>query len=280
MIPFTFSKQKTSTITFLDVGQGDAAVIESTDGRAVIIDTGHTGREVLQYLRYRGVKEVSAIILSHGGRDHSGGFWNLAQSFPVREVWDNGLIIYSPPLKSTVIHRSLRAGDTISMGTSQFLVLHPHREYYSLSGDEENNNSLVVRFQDDNLSALFTGDVEADAENATLSLRKFMKSDVLKVAHHGSYTSSTLGFLQSTDPSVAVISVGEDNPYGHPHRSVMKSLERFRLFRTDKDGALRVFINGENELEIRKYINYLPKETTFFGIKEEIQNIKKLFLLW
>ncbi|HDH01578.1 MAG TPA: DNA internalization-related competence protein ComEC/Rec2, partial [Nitrospirae bacterium] len=191
-------------VTFLDVAQGDAAVIESSDGRTIVVDTGYTGREVKDFLRYKGIKAVDALVITHADKDHSGGLWELLSSTTVREVWDNGLLRYSPQLGQEILHRQLEGGDILTSGESRFLALHPRRGYYSISEAEDNNYSLVLRFQDRDLKVLFTGDIEADAEESFFELRKYLPSDVLKVAHHGSKTSSTRAFLDSVNPAAAI----------------------------------------------------------------------------
>jgi len=267
-------------VTFLDVAQGDAAVIESSDGRTVVVDTGYTGREVVDFLRYRGIKEVDAVVITHADSDHSGGLWNLLRAFPVKEVWDNGLIRYSPQLGRSIRRRRLEAGDVLSSGGAEFIALHPRRGYYSVSDAEENNYSLVLRFHDRALSVLFTGDIEADAEESLLDLRKYLASDVLKVAHHGSSTSSTRAFISSVRPAAAVISVGAGNPYGHPHRAALHRLSGFALFRTDLSGAVRVSTDPVEGLVVRRFRDYRLKRVAGPGVPEEIENIKRSILLW
>ncbi|NOZ25020.1 MAG: DNA internalization-related competence protein ComEC/Rec2 [Nitrospirae bacterium] len=267
-------------VTFLDVGQGDAAVIESSDGRTVVVDTGYTGREVVDFLRYRGTTEVDALVITHADSDHSGGLWTLLRTLRVREVWDSGLIAYSPALEQGMLHRRLKAGDVLKSGGTEFIVLHPGSGYYSVSGGEENDYSLVMRFRDRTLSVLFTGDIEADAEESLIELRKYLASDVLKVAHHGSGTSSTEAFVSSVSPVAAVISVGEGNPYGHPHPAALRRLSGTELFRTDTDGAVGVGADPEGRLVVRRFSDYMLQKVEGPGEPEEVENLKRLILLW
>ncbi|MEC4684889.1 MAG: DNA internalization-related competence protein ComEC/Rec2 [Nitrospirota bacterium] len=267
-------------VTFLDVAQGDAAVIESSDGRTIIVDTGYTGREVVDFLRYKGIKGVDALVITHADKDHSGGLWKLLSSVPVKEVWDNGLLRYSPQLGQDIIHREIEAGDILTSGESGFLALHPRRGYYTISEADDNNYSLVLRFQDRDLKVLFTGDIEADAEESLVELKKYLPSDVLKVAHHGSKTSSTRAFLDSVNPAAAIISVGTGNPYGHPHRAALQRLSGFNLFRTDLGGAIRVETDPVKGLVVKRFRDYRLKRTAGPGDPEEIDNLKRLILLW
>ncbi|GBE36865.1 comEC family competence protein [bacterium BMS3Bbin07] len=267
-------------VTFLDVAQGDAAVIESSDGRTIVVDTGYTGREVKDFLRYKGIKAVDALVITHADKDHSGGLWELLSSTTVREVWDNGLLRYSPQLGQEILHRQLEGGDILTSGESRFLALHPRRGYYSISEAEDNNYSLVLRFQDRDLKVLFTGDIEADAEESFFELRKYLPSDVLKVAHHGSKTSSTRAFLDSVNPAAAIISVGAGNTYGHPHRAALQRLSGINLFRTDMGGAIRVETDSVKGLVVKRFRDYRLKRTAGPGDPEEIDNLKRLILLW
>ncbi len=267
-------------IVFLDVGQGDAAVVETSDGKTVVIDTGHTGREVIGYLRYRGIGKIDALVLSHAGRDHAGGLWNILDEFRVGEIWDNGLLTYQPAIENTVVHRQLKAGDILKTGSAGFLVLHPRKGYYNTFGDDENNQSLVLRYTDRDISILFTGDIEADGELSLLRLPKYLGSRVLKVSHHGSYTSSKRVFLASVNPGYAIISAGRFNPYGHPHRGTLRNLKGIQLHRTDREGAIEVSSHDSGEISISSYADHKLKETAGLNLMAELENIKRLFLLW
>ncbi|VAX32052.1 DNA internalization-related competence protein ComEC/Rec2 [hydrothermal vent metagenome] len=267
-------------VTFLDVAQGDAAVIESSDGRTIVVDTGYTGREVKDFLRYKGINEVDALVITHADKDHSGGLWNLLRSTTVKEVWDNGLLRYSPQLGEEILHREIEAGDILTSGESGFLALHPRKGYYTISAAEDNNYSLVLRFQDRDLKVMFTGDIEADAEESLVELKKYLPGDVLKVAHHGSKTSSTRDFLDSVNPKAAIISVGAGNTYGHPHRAALQRLSGFNLFRTDLSGAIRVEKDPLKGLVVKRFMDYRLKRAPGPGAPEEIDNLKRLILLW
>lgn len=268
------------SVTFLDVGQGEASVIESSDGKVMAVDTGRTGREMINYLKYRGHKGLDVLILSHGAADHTGGLWNILKTVNVRELWDNGLITYSPSIGGKIIHRGLTAGSILEGGNTSFIALHPYEGYYSLKGSDENNHSLVLKYQDGPLSVLFTGDIESDAEDFMLHLKDHLRSDLLKVAHHGSYTSSTPGFLNAVNPSTAVISAGKANSYGHPHKSTVDALSQFRLLRTDIDGSVRVSTGNEGEIVLSRYRDYKLKELQRYNIDDEVRNMKNLFLVW
>jgi competence protein ComEC len=280
LLSYQISDSAYSQVTFLDVGQGEGTVIETSGGKTVVIDTGRSGREVLDYLKYRGISTIDALSLSHGAIDHAGGIGEIISNIRVREIWDNGYLRYNVPLGKGVIHQPLTAGDVLTERGSRFIVLHPHRNYYSLTGSDDNNYSLVLRYLDGPLSILFTGDIESDAEESLLHLKGYLRSDVLKIAHHGSYTSSTHDFIRTVSPSVAVISAGRNNPYGHPHESTLKRLKGIQVMRTDRDGAVKVFIDRYGNINVRRYRDYQLQEVKGLDMVEELKNLKRLFLVW
>ncbi len=267
-------------VTFLDVGQGDSAVVETSDNHRLVFDTGKTGLQTEAYLRYRGVSVVDALVLSHAGHDHAGGLYRILKDFTVKELWDNGEIIYGW-LPEKIKHRRLQKGYVLKTRQALFTVLHPYKGYYNLTGADDNNHCLVIRYAEGPLSVLFTGDIEKDAEAVLLSLGRQLRSTVLKVAHHGSHTSSTRGFLSLVSPQIAVISVGAHNSYGHPHPEVLRRLKTYRLLRTDRDGAIRVYLKRDGTIGIARYRDMLFEECLkAWSIKVELRNLKRLFIVW
>jgi competence protein ComEC len=159
-------------------------------------------------------------------------------------------------------------------------VLHPYREFYTLFGtdyDAENNASLVMKISGGNHSFLFSGDIEEEAEHDITHLGGWLKSDVIKIPHHGSRTSADTVFLKRIQPSVAVISAGRDNAFGHPSQEVLERLKGMEILRTDRNGAIQI-METDSGLEIKTYDNFILKKTRH--PKEEWNNIKKLFTTW
>jgi len=272
-------------VAFLDVGQGDASVVELPDGKTIVVDTGKTGKEVSSYLRYRGKNVIDSLLLTHGDSDHVGGLTHLIDSFRIRHLWDNGRIFYSDGLlrsfkeKGTSI-RHLRRGDRISTKDMSILVLHPYNSFYTFYGDEassENNDSLVFKLKGRHKGFLFTGDIEGEAEEDMLSLKGVLQADVLKVAHHGSHTSSTDSFVNSVKPGFSVISLGKWNTYGHPHKDAIERLKKTGILRTDRDGTI-CFTEKEEGLEVKKFSDFLFKKAD--SLKTELDNLKRLFIVW
>ncbi len=288
MVPFiplviymfsVLSEKDKLTVTYLDVGQGDSSVIELPDGRTMLMDTGKTGREPASFLKYRGRQRIDILVVSHAHPDHTGGLEYLADRFHVREIWDNGRLILPDGL-SHIRHRSLNRGDVIEGSGYRISVLHPYPEFYSSGGreyDAANNDSLVFRIESGGRSFLFTGDVEKEAEEDILHLGKWLKSDVLKTPHHGGKTSADEAFFRTVSPDVAVISVGRDNSFGHPHQETLAALEGAGIYRTDTDGAIKIKA-AEKGLEIKTYKDFTIEKAGSFS--DEINNFRKLCKTW
>ena len=279
---FSLTGKKDLSVTYLDVGQGDSAVIELPDQRTIVIDTGRSGRETASYLKYKGKETVDALVLSHIHPDHTGGLDYLLKRFKINELWDNGRMILPENIMSFVGDRRqiLQRGDEIEGKGYTMHVLHPYPEFYSIQGNEyvgANNDSLVIRIAGMNSSFLFAGDVEEEAEEDLSSFGKLLRSDVIKVPHHGGRTSAFKPFFDLVSPAVAVISAGKDNTFGHPHDEMIDTLQRVRILRTDLDGAVKIK-ESNNGLEIKTFRDFQLKRTGSFPV--ELQNIRRLFQTW
>lgn len=267
------------TVTFLDVGQGDAAVVELPDGKTLVVDTGMTGREVASFLRYRGKSTIEALLLSHPHPDHSGGLEFIAERFRIGQVWHSSKMLMAES-SAHAEPRALERGDVIEGKGYIISVLHPYPEFYTLRGNthvEENNDSLVLRISGRNGSFLFAGDVEYEAEDDMLHLGKWLESDVLKFPHHGGRTSAHEPFLRLVDPDIVVISVEKNNRFGHPHQETLDMLSGRKVLRTDTDGAIRIMERASG-YDIRTYADFQLERAG--SINGEWRNIKRLFQEW
>jgi competence protein ComEC len=232
------------------------------------------------YLRYLGQKDIDVLMVTHADDDHGAGVSYVMRKFVVREVWDNGLLIYPDGFLGKVARRSLERGDTAKAYGLDIQVLHPYKGFYTFSDNDaatENNDSLVVKITGRNRSFLFTADIAEEAEEDLVHLGKWLKSDVIKVSHHGSRTSSSGDFLRTADPEIGVISVGRNNTYGHPHRETLERLREIRVYRTDRDGAVKVTETSEG-FAVKTYRNFPLERTRSVG--GELRNIKRLFTVW
>jgi competence protein ComEC len=250
--------------TFLDVGQGDAAVVELVGGRVVVIDAGgfpgsdfDTGAAIVEpFLRTRKIQRVDVVVMSHAHPDHAGGLAHLVRRLAPSELWWSGLggsgsawdeILAALRETGTPV-RLLRAGDTIT-DYPEIDVVHPPAAWTTASLNE---GSLVIRVRVGHAAMLFTGDAERDAEAAMLMRPDRLGAAVLKVPHHGSRTSSSWPFVTTVDPAVAVMSLGVDNRFGHPAPDVEARYARrgVAVYRTDGCGAITIVPDGDG-LRIR-----------------------------
>ena len=267
-------------ITYLDVGQGDGAVVELPDKKVVVVDTGKKRREVSAFLKYLGMKSIDALVLSHADSDHAGGADYLNARFKVKEMWDSGRIIYPEANSTGIVHRILERGDVVEGKGYKMYVFHPYKEFYTMSSDSDNggnDSSLVLKIEGRNKSFLFTGDIEEEAQEDIIHLGKWLKSDVVKVPHHGGRTSAYKPFYDAASPEIAVISVGRDNSFGHPHQDTLDMLEGAKIYRTDMNGAVKI-TEKDGRLEVKTYRSYKFSKTR--NLAGEIKNIQRLFRVW
>jgi competence protein ComEC len=236
-------------ITFLDVGQGDSALIEVPEG-AVLIDEGAPEAHVDAQLKGLGVKSLAAIVLTHPQRDHVGGAAAVLEQEPVGFVLDPRIPAKSADEKAALAAASAhhvrvvlaRAGETFRLGRLTLRVLWPAGE--AAPGADPNDSAIVILASYGGTDALFTADAES---NVTLPLRP-QAVEILKVAHHGSEDEGLDALLELLRPRVAVISVGKNNDYGHPDPSTLATLESspgLSVYRTDEDGRVTVDSDGQ-----------------------------------
>jgi competence protein ComEC len=240
-------------VTFIDVGQGDAAWLQTPDGQDIVIDGGRKsqGPNVLAYLQDHDVSDVEVMIASHPDSDHVGGLITVLENLPVEEAVLNGQPATTQTyqelldliLAKAVPTRIARSGDTYTWGCCVVAsVVHPAEPL----GENTNNASIVVKVSFGDVDVLFTGDIEATAENAIVARGEDVGSEILKVAHHGSKNGSSMAFLNAVHPETAVISVGANNPYGHPAPEVLSRLASAGaiIYRTDQLGTITVTSDG------------------------------------
>jgi competence protein ComEC len=251
------------TLHFLDVGQGDAALIHTPAGQWVVIDAGprgpggDAGREVVvPALRRLGAGRVAVLVLSHAHLDHIGGAAAVLGSLPVGLVLEPAdavadsvyLGLLDQVARRGVTWRGARSGDTLVVDSLRFTILHPEPGWPA-RGLDLNEDSAVLRLEYGGCRILFAGDAGFDAEAAIGGRAGAV--DLLKVGHHGSRGATSDDWLSSLEPAAAVISVGARNRYGHPAPETLTRLanHRVRVWRTDRDGAVTVRVR-EHGLDV------------------------------
>ena len=255
-------------LTAIDVGQGDSLFVAFPDGHLMLVDGGgfltygakqqhtkiDTGEDVVSpYLWTREIRHIDVVVATHGHEDHIGGLPAIMDNFHPAELWTGA----NPPgpVMDSLISRARadgvriierRAGERLRFGGTEIQVLSPAVDY-APDADPRNDDSLVLRIVCGRRALLLEGDAEAPSEERMIADGLAMPADVLKVAHHGSRTSSTDPFLDAVQPKFAIISDGIDNLFHHPHRQALDRLEehRARILRTDQLGLISIGTDGQ-----------------------------------
>ena len=243
-------------IHFLDVGQGDSILITSNEG-VILVDASlknsSVTKSICEYIQNLGINEIDYFVLTHPHADHIGGAPTIINTFEIKNV-----IMPDCAATTKIFEETLDAieakninvleavsGDEYSVGSVNFKILAPNSASYS----ETNDYSVVFRLSYGEASAMFTGDAEKLSEDEILSKysARELKSDLLKVGHHGSSSSSSVDFLKAVSPKYAVMSLGKDNSYGHPHDEIIKRFENMEItyYRTDIEGTVVFSCDGK-----------------------------------
>lgn len=266
------AKPRELQVHFIDVGQGDAALVITPHGHAFMIDCGGTrdgafdvGAKVdVPYLLHYGIRKLDAVILTHVHEDHAAGCGSILKKIPVTQVVtaDEGLRAYARSLglgdNDPLLHKfhTARQGEQLTVdGVTIEVLFAPSAG----EGDKKNGNeaSNVYRVTYGQASFLFTGDLTREKEAQLLAEGINPASTVLKVGHHGSNTSTSPEFLQAVAPQWGVCCVGTDNGFGHPKPEIVSRLQAadVQLYRTDRDGAIVFFTDGKN-MRVKTYTEY------------------------
>lgn len=272
------------SLTFLDVGQGDGLVISFPNGKLMLLDSGGRvptdlalteGEEVfvedrisiaeaavMPYLWRRGIKRLDYIVASHGHSDHVQGFADIGKSFAIGQAL-TGVIptddkqfadFQSAAQTADAPLRSIARGNQLNIAGVAVEVLAPFRDSLE-AAQAANNQSLVLRLRFGQRVFLLTGDIEKELEARLVAEPENLKTDVLKVAHHGSRSSSTAEFLARAQPSLAVISVADPSPFDHPHVETLAGLQTIgaRVLRTSQCGAITISTDGR-DLRVETFV--------------------------
>ena len=270
---------KNLKIYFVDVGQGDCTLIQTHEKKNILIDGGGSefgsfdvGESILlPYLLNRGINKIDYMMISHFDSDHIGGLFYIMKNLKVDNIiisrqgknsenFKKFIQIMSKKQINLII---VKRGDYVKIDdTSYFEILFPEEK--QISDNVLNNNSIVAKFVSSNVTMLFTGDIEEIAEKRLCELYRNtnkLQADIIKVAHHGSKTSSTLSFLELVNPQIALIGVGADNNFGHPNEGVLERIKKLgtQIYRTDQTGEVSIVIDKKGNVKISNFIIKLGK---------------------
>ncbi|MGU8749845.1 ComEC/Rec2 family competence protein [Clostridium perfringens] len=242
-------------ISYMDVGQGDAAYIK-VNGNDILIDAGprSNSKELLEQLKAKNIDDFELVIATHPHEDHIGGMVDVFKEYEVKAF-------YSPKITHTtktyenlvkavkdegLKTKELKGGMVIDLGEgAKFEVFTPQKSEY----EELNDYSPIMKLSFGDTSYLFTGDAEKLAEEEALAKYKTsLDSDVIKFGHHGSSSSSSNAFIEAISPKYGIISCAKDNKYGHPHRETLDIIKKYNIktFRTDTDGEIILTSDGKS----------------------------------
>lgn len=236
-------------VSFLDVGQADSILINANN-KYMLIDAGNNedGEKLVMYLKSLGIEKFDYVVGTHAHEDHIGGMDNIIDSFDIGTFYMPDVITTTKTFedvldsleKKNLNFDTPQIGSTFDLGKAKIETIYVGKDSKNL-----NNSSIILKLTYGNVSFLFTGDTESDVEKTLLN--KDIESDVLKVAHHGSNTSSSNAFLKKVNPKYAIISVGTGNSYGHPKSVILDRLEKLgtKIYRTDELGTIIVTTDGE-----------------------------------
>ncbi len=239
------------TVHFIDVGQGDSILVEY-DGKTMLIDAGdnNMGYTVSAFLKEQKISSLDYVVATHPHADHIGGMLTILNQYPVGQFIDSGYphtsqtyenMLTAIDTKNIPFHVAQR-GETIDLASGlEIMVLNPGKE----RSEDLNENSVVLKITDRDVSFLLMGDAGLEAEESIMAAGYDVDADILKVGHHASTSGSGHNFISSVSPEVSIIEVGADNDYGHPHAEILQRLKSLStIYRTDDHGTITITTDG------------------------------------
>jgi len=240
-------------------------LITTTKGKTILIDGGEDNDILLPYLLDKKIRQIDYIIISHFDSDHYAGLTDLLGKIKIKNIIiskqskKNGefeeFINMAYKYKINIV--TVKAGDRINVDKDTKIdILWPNEE--SLGTMDLNDNSIVAKISYRNIKMLSTGDISKIVENFIMDIyrEEVLKVDILKVAHHGSNTSSSLEFIKKVKPKIALIGVGKNNKFGHPTEDVLENLLEVgsKIYRTDEDGEITIVVDRKGRIKLKKFL--------------------------
>ncbi len=249
-------------LTTLDVGQGDSHLLTTPSGMHILVDAGDTKRQdsgkdiVVPYLHHIGVSSLDALIVTHADQDHFGGAYSIIKTFPVKELWisecariddkENWQQVITEAYRRGILIRDISRGILYKERFFEIKVVHPETDRCI----DANTQSITFRAKGLGHSALLTGDLTVQGEKEIMKTDAYLKSDVLKLGHHGSKTSSGRKFLKQVDPKLAIVSSGRKNRFRHPSKQVIQRLDSLGIpyLNTAEKGTIDIIFRSDTML--------------------------------
>lgn len=291
-------------VTFLDVGQGDATVLELPGGETILVDGGAAyerwdiGRMVVgPYLWDRGIRRLTHVIATHPQLDHVGGLSWIIENFEIDHYWSNGIPrtnrfyqrLRDALEKKGLVERVAWAGEEIvKEGACRLISLNPRLAengpvLHEFRGSELNNLSVVLSLTCGKHSILLTADAEVEALTRLMYHPLVKSATVVKIPHHGAKSSLNPQWIQRLDADTAVVSAGRGNRYGHPAEKVLQAYEHMNVYRTDSHGAIVVSAtpdSGDSRIQRTADRNPIPLELSNYSPEREWENLSRLWMIW
>lgn len=241
-------------VSVLDVGQGDAILVKTSKGKFILVDSGPNAQreEFEKKLKKNGVDRFEVVIATHPHEDHIGNMDDVFKNFDVSNIYMPKVVTTTKTFQNMMNEiknknlkiKTAKAGIKFNLDGVDFEFLAPNSDSY----ESLNNYSVVVKITYGKNKFLLMGDAEKLSEEEIINKGFDVSADVIKIGHHGSYTATSENLIKKVNPTVAVLSLGKDNPFGHPHKETMNLLNKYNLkiMRTDYHGDVNFYSDGEN----------------------------------
>ncbi|MEZ0536166.1 ComEC/Rec2 family competence protein [Caldicellulosiruptoraceae bacterium PP1] len=248
-------RNNTLSFAFLDVGQGDSIIIKTPNNNFILIDSGPRSSldKFKKYLKLLNIDKFYAVFATHPHEDHIGNMDYVMNNYTIKNFYssnsytntDTFMDMLNSLKRKNLKIKALWAGDKITIDDIEFEILSPSKKY-----EELNNMSLVIKVSYKGNSVLLMGDAMNEAEKDIIKNGYNLKSDIIKIGHHGSYSSSSFQFLKLVNPKYAIISAAKNNEYGHPHKVTLNKLKKLKIktYITKDDGTIIANITDKVEI--------------------------------